>query len=188
MEPKKGKSDRWEAQITTSNPRTKRGKRIYLRETSQSGIIQILCTIANNTLFYKTQPKSTHHFHLQFVAFQRNGELFCRNVRGVVKYMLYGIMDWLHRWLRGGHTKKDRNSTWLSLHSCCCFVYRYSQMPRLSNWTKGSQQLLPLDHTCILHNPMEKEKVWVSQANHWTYRARSYSLLEEPKSNQFRFD
>jgi len=61
-------------------------------------------------------------------------------------------------------TREDQNSTWLSIHSCCCFTYLYSQMPRLHNWPKGSQQLLPLRHTCILHIPMEKEKAWVSQA------------------------
>jgi len=107
----------------------------------------------------------------------RNSNLSSVNIIVLVRISIPSIRRWI-----------TKIATWLSLHSCCCFVYGYSQMPRLSNWTKGSQQLLPLDHTCILHNPMEKEKVWVSQANHWTYRARSYSLLEEPKSNQFRFD
>jgi len=161
----------------------------FICEKLQSGIIQILCTIANTTLFYKTQPKSTHIiFTYNLLLFREMEGSFAGTLEVWFKYMLNGIMDWLHRWLRGGHTKKDRNSTWLSLHSCCCFVYLYSQMPRLSNWTKGSQQLLPLGHTCILHNPMEKEKAWVSQANYWTNRARSYSLLEEPKASQFRFE
>lgn len=140
---------------------------IHRLEIQRSGVCKIAFPYIK-TMRTKPDKPISLEFVLELLLFKEAKAFFCTNI--VYIPSTHYMELWICSIDESGEaiTRVDQNSTWLSIYSCCCFAYLYSQMPRLWNWPKGSQQLLPLRHICILHNPMEKEKAWVSQATKFT--------------------